>query len=35
MLVHLVWPREVEPWFYSWYRGRLDASSLLTVSVAM
>ena len=37
----LVWPHEVEPWFHSWYRGRvetLDAkynlSSLLAVSVA-
>ncbi len=37
----LVWPHEVELWFHSWYRGRvetLDAkylgSSLLTISVA-
>ncbi len=34
----LVWPHEVEPWFYSWYRGRvetLDANSVAqTVSVA-
>ncbi len=20
----LVWPHEVEPWFHSWYRGRVD-----------
>ncbi len=20
----LVWPHEVEPWFYSWYRGRVE-----------
>ncbi len=20
----LVWPREVEPWFHSWYRGRVE-----------
>ncbi len=29
----LVWPHEVEPWFHSWYRGRvetLDAKYTLT-----
>ncbi len=20
----LVWPHEVEPWFHSWYRGRVE-----------
>ncbi len=20
----LVWPHEVEPWFHSWYRGRIE-----------
>ncbi len=34
----LVWPHEVEPWFHSWYRGRvetLDAKYLgSSVSVA-
>ncbi len=42
MWPHEVEPHEVEPWFHSWYRGRvetLDANSylgnsLLTVSVA-
>ncbi len=31
----LVWPHEVEPRFYSWYRGRVETlDALLTVSVA-
>ncbi len=28
----LVWPHEAEPWFHSWYRGRvetLDAKSYI------
>ncbi len=32
----LVWPREVEPWFHSWYRGRvetLDAKYNLIVAL--
>ncbi len=31
----LVQPHEVEPWFLSWYRGRVEIlDALLTVSVA-
>ncbi len=35
----LVCPNEVEPWFHSWYRARIETldalgSSLLTVSMA-
>ncbi len=33
----LVWSHEVEPWFHSWYRGRvetLDAKSHSSVSVS-
>ncbi len=22
--LRLVWPHEVEPWFHSWYRGRVE-----------
>ncbi len=30
----LVWPHEVEPWFHSWYRGRVETlgASLLIES---
>ncbi len=31
----LVWPHEVEPWFHSWYRGRVETLDALIFSLEL
>ncbi len=30
-----MWPHEVEPWFHSWYRGRVETLDAKYIKVAL